>query len=795
MPGCVADELGRAGPAWQGRCIGSLLLTVALEVGAQPARGAGVAPASMQASASYTVPKPVGLVLNGVPGGRPTLAGTVDGDLVVLLDDLRQLGLMLPASSRALSIDGLAFIRLSDLPGLVGRLSDDEATLVLSATPAAFLPTRRSSGAEARTLPPSTILPLAFLGYDISLARHAGSLRASGLFDAGVSGNWGVAGTTALLQPAGHRLVRLQSSVQRDFPGKRLRLVLGDTFTRAGELNGSVRYGCIRIGTDFTLAPSEINSPLPVVSGSALVPSTVELLAATGRQSHSVGPGRFLIEAPATINGAGEVVMTIADATGTVRQVRQSIYSSSHLLRPGLTDYSLEGGALRRRYGDRSASYGEGFAAVSWRRGLTPALTAGARVEASLSTAMSGLTLNAVVGRLGEVALAGAVSRTAAGVGSLWRMQVQRLGRSGSFRASYLKTSAAFSQVGEDQASPRRRGRHQLSASTGLALPIGEVSIGMVDARLCDGSRYRLATLGYSATVRTLYLQASLRSARFDHGTDNGFFLSLSRPLGRRGSAALTADKGLLTTSYQWSAPDRRGVGFGMAATRGSPGSRLDSYAIVHAPLGDVEVTAASAGGGLDVRGSVRGALVFIENRLIPTARLHDGLALVEVASDGAVGILQEGRPVARRAKAGRPVLLTGLQPYAANRIAIRTEDLPLSVDLDDDEAVAVPGFRQAAAIRFGSANSSPPVTIAISDESGRILGPGLDVTLDGVRVGVTGHDGLIFLADGGGGRLLRVGTSGGQCEAVLPERLRLGSDGSGELIRCRRIVALETAR
>ena len=35
-----------------------------------------------------------------------------------------------------------------------------------------------------------------------------------------------------------------------------------------------------------------------------------------------------------SINGAGEVMMTLADATGSVREVRQSFYSSLRLLRP-----------------------------------------------------------------------------------------------------------------------------------------------------------------------------------------------------------------------------------------------------------------------------------------------------------------------------------------------------------------------------------------------------------------------------------------------------------------------------
>ncbi|WP_338503725.1 fimbria/pilus outer membrane usher protein [Sphingomonas kaistensis] len=730
--------------------------------------------------------KPVGLVLNGLPQEQPTLVGTVGGQLAMLRDDLIALGIIVPPMRNHNRIGEQDFVRVSDVAGLSGRLSEDEDALLLTASPSAFVATRRSARVGAAAPPVSTILPLGFLVYDVSLANERGGIRASGLFDAGASGSWGVAGTTLLLAAGGKRPVRLDNSFQRDFPAQRLRLVIGDSFTRASDFNGSARFGGVRIGTDFALAPGEIGYPLPVLAGSALVPSTVELLAASGRQSHEVGPGRFLIEAPPVISGAGEVVMTIADVTGAVRQVRQSFYTSNRLIRPGLTDFSLEVGALRRRYGQRSASYGPAFAALGLRRGLNSSITAGARIEASQTSVMGGATVNAVVGRVGEIAVAGALSRSGARAGSLWRAQAQRLGPRGSFLVSYLRSNGTFARVGDDRAALGATSRHEFSATAGLVLPVGQISVGVVDAGLRDGSRYRLASAGYSASVRSVFLSASLRASRLNGGTDKGFFLSLSRPLGRHGSAALTADKGQVTSSYQWSAPDRQGVSFGVASTRSGGDMRFNGYALALSSFGDLEMTAFRADRRLAMRASARGALVLIEGRLVPTPRLHDGFALVEVESKTGVRILQEGRPVARRARAGRPVLLTGLQPFAANRVGIRTEDLPLDIDLDDDEGVAVPGFRQAALVRFGTTEARAPRTIALVDEQGRPIGPGFEVMLDDQRIGVTGHDGLVFLAGGGDGQRLRVKTTEGRCEAMVPVLRSTSSLGPAAPIVCR---------
>ncbi|UUR06834.1 fimbria/pilus outer membrane usher protein [Sphingomonas glaciei] len=758
----------------------SLLAAVTLVSGTQAAapaygryEGASI---SVAEAASL---KPVGLVLNGLAQDRPSLAGIIEGELLVLRDDLLAIGLLIPTDLPVVTLEGQVFARVGAVPGLSGQFDEDAGMVSLSASLEAFKPTLlRRMG---RKPPPAVgpVVPTAFLGYDLSLAGTVGHLRAGGLLDLGTSGRWGVVGTTALLQPGAGRPVRLESSLRRDLPARRLRLVLGDTFTRGGDFNTAVRYGGIRLGTDFSLSPGEINFPVPIVSGSALLPSTVELLAASGRQTHQVGAGRFLIDAPPTINGAGEVTVTIEDATGAVRQLRQNFYSSAKLLRPGLDDFSLEAGLLRRRYGLRSFAYGDAFAAASWRRGLSQWLTAGARIEASRVNAMAGMTLVATPLDLAEVAVTAVASRNPLGSGRQWRAQFQRRGRRGALTASYRQSSAAFAQVGDVIATRRGHGRHDLSATAGLTLPVGEVSVGLVDARLRDGTGFQLRTLSYSATFRNLYLFASLRSSRFAQGTDRGFFLSVSRALGTRRSAAVTAEQGQVTTSFQQSGQSDGGLNFGIAATRGQGGDRFNGYLIARSGGGDLELQAARSPHGYDLRASVHGGLVFIKDRLIRTAQIENGLAVVEVAGDREVQVFREGRPVAVRAGAGRTVVLTGLQPYAVNRIAIRTDDLPLDVELDEDEKAAVPGFRQAAMVRFGRAGLSMPLTARLVDRAGNSIAAGLDVFLNGARAGLTGLDGLVFLKGADKGGAVAVGSAGGQrCEARLPARIVPSSDG-----------------
>lgn len=701
--------------------------------------------------------RPFSLTLNGLRLDEPTLVVASEDGLFILRASLVKLGLRIPPAA-VIALDGERFVRVASVPGLsvVGDLDCEE--LRLAAPAEAFFRTRYPRPARTGPLPLSPIVPAAFLGYDLTLAGDGKGARLGGLLDAGLSGAWGVASTTALLRPGKLGPVRLETRFLRDLPGQHLRMIVGDAETRAGEGGRSARFAGLWLGTDVTLDPTDDRAPAPLLEGDALIPSAVELLSTSGRQQVDIAAGPFQIEAPSSINGAGEVTLTVRDATGAVRQWRQSIYGGERLLRPGLIDFSLAAGFLRQGFGTRSFDYGEGFIAVHARRGLTPWLTLGGRAEASRTTMLAGGNLNLLVPRLFEVGLGGVLSNSHGEQGASWRVQAQRIGPGFSLTGSYEHSSRRYREIGFERSG---EARHGLTLAGSLSLGrAGELRASYIDARLPGDTRYRLALLGYSATLAGFNVLASVRPDLGNH-SDGGIFVSLSRALGPRRSATVAVERNHVTAAFQQQGGESGDPTFGVSASRWHGRSRVDGFLLARAPNGEVELAAGIGYAGFDWRASARGGLIVVDERLVATARLQEGLALVDVAGDAPVALFHEGKRLMPLAGEGRQVLLSNLQPYSANRIAIDPAMLPPEVAVDSDEAVVVPGYRQVARLSFGKSEAAPPRTVLLADEAGRPLPPGLAVMMDGANIGPTGNGGEVFLPVGtAGGRLLILGAT-----------------------------------
>lgn len=757
---------GRAG--WRpGRASVLLWLSLAQPAAASDLPLALAVPVAVEPDGSPR-PMPVGVVINGQPLEETGLVVLSAGRLFVRQDMLSQWGLRLPAPLRQMEVGGCDYALLDGLPGLSVKLDGSGGTLLIDAGPS-FFPTAHI-GPEQRGRPVMEAVPVQFVGYDLSVARWGGGWAASALLDAGMSGGWGVAGITALMQQGGGgpAAVRLDSNVIRDFQDRRLRLVLGDTLTRGADWNRPVRFAGVRLGTDFSLTPEAVTYPVPRLSGSAALPSVVDLAAASSRQSMAVQPGDFKIDYQPVFTGAGEVTMTIRDANGVARTVTQSFYTSPRLLREGLDDFSLEAGFLRRDFGARSFSYGAPFAAGFWRHGLGDGLTLSGRMEASEAGQMAGLGFGALLSSWGEISLAAAGSHGRSGDGFLWRAQVQRITARYSVTASYMQEDAHFTQVGEDDPVPA--GRREWVVAGSLALGgRGTVNAHYLDSEGGQGDRFSTGSLSYAASLGAAWVMLGARRTRFLDSRTNGLFGSLTLPLGARSSAGLFVEGGRTAASFSQNPPPDAGWGYRFLASRQADAPvQMEGGVTWRTAAGDVDLSASRMGEMEGMRFQARGALLRVGGRIIATPQLDYAFAVVDVAADQDVTVFFENRPVARKAEPGRPAIVTGLQPYAANRIAIDLDALPIDTVVTSAEQVAVPGYRQAVRIGFGGA-AAHPVTLRLVDGGGAAIAEGLTVTMEGAAPGISGHGGEVYLADAHEGQEILLSGPAVACRAIVP--------------------------
>ena len=204
-----------------------------------------------------------------------------------------------------------------------------------------------------------------------------GTGAASATLDARAFSPFGVLSQSAIVRlPSsnGVDVLRLDSAFTHSDPGTMTTYTAGDMVSRGFAWTRPIRMGGLQVRRNFGLRPDIITEPLPAVNGSAAVPSTVDVFVNNLKTfSRSIDAGPYQITDIPVTTGNGEARVVLHDAAGHTVETTVPYYVSPSLLRPGLSDFSLEAGLPRLAYATPSDQYAASKPAISasLRRGVT----------------------------------------------------------------------------------------------------------------------------------------------------------------------------------------------------------------------------------------------------------------------------------------------------------------------------------------------------------------------------------------------------------------------------------------
>jgi outer membrane usher protein len=675
-----------------------------------------------------------------------------DGTLLVKASDLKALRLKTPLTG-ALTVNGQRYYRIGGEIGATVNFDDATQSVDLNLPPQAFLASR-TRVAPADVAPKVDTKLGAFVNYDISAERSSYQSSVGGFLELGVFGAKGVITTTAFAvdDSAGSSGVRLDTAWTRDFPERMTTLRVGDSFSSTGSWGRSVRFGGVQYGTNFNTQPTLVTTPLLSAKGDAIVPSTVDVFV-NGQPvaSEQVQPGPFEIDGVPAVNGAGQMQVVVTDALGRQQVISQPYYSGQSLLRPGLTEFSVEAGAVRRDYAERSNDYGNMVGAATFRRGLSDTVTAGAHVEAqSRGAAAAGVDGAVQVGNLGIVSGSAAAGGDGKGVGWLGGLGFERSGSRMSLYAQGLYASEDFSQLGTSVMTERPKLRtfggvgFNLSNVGSLQLAYGRQSNWLTPTVETFGLGFSrgLGNLGF------LNLFASHTTEK-QANSDSDVYLTWTMPLGERrtASAALRRSDGTNRSpefegvaTLQQNLPV--GVGNGYSVALSSDSSARLGYAY-QGSAGTVGVDYARANGQSGVRVGGTGGVAITSAGVMPARRLDQSFAVVQVADYANVEVFVDNQPVGRTDKKGR-VLLDRLLPYQPNQVSVDPNKLPMDAKIQKASMNVTPAYRSGTVVKFPVSRANA-VTLRLIQSGGTPVPAGAEVRLDGNRYPV-GMKGSMYL-------------------------------------------------
>lgn len=674
------------------------------------------------------------LVVNGYRLETPLHVVFEQGELMLPPDTLKRLNI---DTGRVADTGPDAALSMHMLAGEHFSLDSRELELHMMVPPE-FLRRRTFSADEsgADAIRPNW-QPSAVLSYHATEGRDSDNRAWRTLMtDLGVGTGPAMCESRQLYRSSHDSTSRLESRCVFDAPQQLFSVTLGDSISRAGVLGQPVRYGGVRIGTDFDLAPGFITQPSMTLAGSARVPSMLDVWVDQMRAvQRRIPPGPFTVTDLPAHTGAGEIRALVDDGTGDVQVISRPFYSDPSLLAPGLTDWSLAYGRQRHGVLTEDDHYGDAFASLSARHGMTDWLTLGLHAEASPAVDMGALGSSIRIGRLGVVELGAAGSRLEDGLtGGAALAGFSHRGRRFSLGVRQLSTSPDFAQLGHEQ--PGSAPAHTRQASLGLSLGHGaSVNLGRVERRYHDD---RPAELFHTAALNlSLAGQASLRFSAFqtvEPEPGQQYAAHLTIPFGQRSSLSSSAvihEDDRVDRQVQVQTNPPVGPGFGYRASAGRLGETDTASADVTAQ-GDQAVLnlhGRDTGDRSSGRASLSGSVVAAGSGVFLTRSRPGGFAVVD-ASAPDVRVYAENRLVGTTGRNGK-LVVPGMRPYEHNRLRIAVEDLPLAARLNDDTTRLVPGRRQVARADF-TVDYERHLMARVVDANGDPLPVGASVQVEG---------------------------------------------------------------
>lgn len=728
-----------------------------------------------------------------------------DGELVATVDEIRALGLAAPPG-----LEGE--IALRSLPGVDYRYDEPGQRLFVVADARAVLPTVISFNTTPARQAPARDAGI-LVNYSLSASAADDGVRGvsgvTGAFDARVFGRFGLAESALVVAATSggrSQAVRLDTRWTYDDVDRALSWRAGDLISGGLAWTRPLRLGGVQFRRDFGTRPDIVTIPTPVLSATAAVPSMLEV---------AMGPSVLMLRrVPAgpvevtdlPIQGRGEARLVLRDAFGAEQVVSASYFASPQLLRAGLADFSFEAGFARRGFGLRSADYDDRLlVSATGRYGLSDNLTLQGHSEAGGKVVALGGGLVRRFGALGTASAAAAASRRSGAEGALFNVAFESRVSRYALAGQVQRTVGEYRDVAAETATRglpglpdggrQPRTLVQATASGPLELAVFERWGGLptlaVTYALRDpwgGPRYEILNGSVSYILRNGWnLQAAAFISRAQR-RERGVFLAVSAPLGsaRTASAGLDQSRGrssAFAEVRQQESIEPGGVGWRLRADRG----RRSGVAAEAAYRGEVVRVAGRVsqyGGTREAEVRAEGSVVWLDGPLASGSRIDGAFAAVDVGVPG-VGVRHQNRLVARSDADGR-ALVTNLDAYSANLLAIETTDLPLSALASVTRISVSPPYGSGVRAAFRVTPAPRQGMVWLRLPSGAAPPAGARARFDaGPFDRVVGYDGQVFVEDAAAVRDIQVELGAGAlCIATLtatdPETFH------GAILECR---------
>jgi outer membrane usher protein len=568
-------------------------------------------------------------------------------------------------------------------------------------------------------------------------------------------------------------IVRTSTYYQKDLPDKMQSFVIGDTVNSDGNWSRSANYFGVRWSRNFSTQPGYIYTPNPIISGSAALPSVIDVYVNNQKTfSQKINPGPFdITHLPVPGNGMGQVNLVVKDILGNEQVITKNFYQSPILLAKGENDFSLESGFLRKNYGTKSNDYQDGFAAGTYVHGITNSITARGRFELQPDRQAAGGDIALTLGNFALVQASVASSNDGIrGTGNQYGANIENMGQ-------FLKTSIGVKRFDKDfsqfaSTSDETKPKTRTNAFVSFPIPMinNNISIGYISQTNWDSDPFKNAyissgyALPYGANLALSY------NKRLDTVNNWGASIVLTVPLGDYNTRFdHTIDpSGKITDSYALSTNIPAGPGMGWSVINEDLKKNVKTNVTLNSNTaqytGQINVQDGITTGK---RLGVNGTIGLLDGEVFASRQVNNSsFAVVKTEGLKGIKIYNQNNMVAITNKNGTAAF--PIRPYEKTKIEIKDNEIPLEATAEVLEMYPVAYARSGLLVKF-PIQMSKNALIKIHLPNDTPIPAGATVTMASSKESyIAGRNGEVYLTNLSQKNQLTVSWLENKCELNL---------------------------
>ncbi|MHC5308362.1 fimbria/pilus outer membrane usher protein [Bartonella sp. LJL80] len=594
---------------------------------------------------------------------------------------------------------------------------------------------------------------------------------------------------------------------------------VGDYVTRSLPWTRSVRMGGVQIRRNFSIRSDLVTMPLPSVSGSAVVPSSVDVYVNNAKRSTADLPaGPYRISDFPVVTGANDARLVVRDALGRESVTEVPFYASIDMLAEGLIDFSAEGGFMRYYYGSESANYGKDFAAsATLRYGMSNALTLEGHSEYAADFYNGGIGAVFSLGPIGVMSISGAGSRFNEEVGQQVSVGLELEKWDLRFNARTQRTFGDYNDLASATARNERyhndeqalngddfyfsdnyysgsdkpvKTMNQLSVGVPLKIDPTTLNFSFTQTEYADAQKAKLLSFSASRSFgeRTQAYITGYKDME-DRGRF-GVFAGLSISLGSRiqMSTGISSDDN--GTSYQTELrkSETREIGSTGWRLRDVEGSRSQrsAYGSYRSRLARVEGSVEQNDNDYRLTANVEGAIVAAGGGVFASNQIDDSFAIVDVGAPN-IEVKKENRPYGKTGWDGK-IIVPDLNSFQSTKLSINADNMPLDSMVTSTQMRVLPGYRSAVIAQFAIEQAGESALISLQKADGAFVTVGASIKQNSTELAQVGYDGQTLLPLKGlrlPSRFIVSELSGETCLLEVPEHIRTGVENGVTTLPC----------